>query len=396
MNASRLAVHNVEDENELHDYRASLRLHDLSQVTQLLRPREQQNKPPPFRTYRHHETPRTLMNRPTQAKPPVVISTYDELKSAALDRESEHNHKVERVRRLMMGMTTGTSTGSTISNARILPSPSSNFSSSSSALSSSLTSTLSSTVKPSPKTNALSDEAPNLLKEYEMVEDLRALLPLFSGSVADKSPTPRSRYLTSRSPTSPTVSLLPTLSASVAPTSPVTLNTYSISSLKHALSTSSVHASTGYALTVTNPSPVTFSPPSNTIIEQYHRSIGQSETMNSPRSFHPMSPDGRHPHFESTVPAPPPPRPMRDSFEARVSTEPKTEDELLYEEEIGRHKTGVVITKNPFDAMGLPSTLVFRSKEGTGERKLKPHPPSTLSPSKGNACRRLIQAATRE
>jgi hypothetical protein len=396
MNASRLAVHDVDDENQLYDYRMSLRLHDLSQVTQLLRsPREPSNKPPPFRTYVRQEAPRVPMNRPTEAKPPAVISTYDELKTAALDRESEHNQKVERVRRMMMDMTTGVAPPP----RPLLQSPSSTFPSSSpSALS------FSSTVRPSPskhKTKSSTvEEAPNLLKEYEMVEDLRALLPLFSGSIAEKSPAARSKFVPSKSPNSPSVNPLPALTLSVAPASPIALNTYSLSSLRHPFSNSScVNASTGHALTVVAPSTAMFTPASHAIIEQYHRSIGQGELTHSPRSFQSPS-DACHPHLECAVPSPPPPRPVRDSFEARVAFEPKTEDELLYEEELNRHKTGTVITANPFEALGLPSTLVYRStKEGSGAKLiLKPHPPSTVSPSKGHPSvgRRPIQAAQRE
>lgn len=394
-------MHNVEDGSQLLDYRANLRLHDLSEVTQLLRPslpspRNAAHPLPPFRTYMNHEAPRVPLNRPAQPKPHAVVSTFDEIKEAALSRESEHNQKVERVRRMMMEMTTGTS----VATPQQIPFSSSATQSSSLSLSSSAHPSASTALSPTrsprkPKGSPRGDST--LLEEYEMVEDLRALLPLFSGNIADTHPLPHSKLSVSGASgsrftphSSPQFASLPALSTSTTQP-PLTPNGYSASALKNVSTSLSKFQGTGGEGRVLVMAPVSspYSPPSNAIIEQYHRSIGRSELLDSTSFLHPTSPaagarhssDGdRHHHPKINSPALHP-RPPRESFENRVAFEPKTEDELLYEEEIKKQRAGPVITSNPFEALGLPSATVYRSSP---QKSLKPHPPSTLSPSKGS------------
>jgi CRP-like cAMP-binding protein len=436
MHASRLAVHDVEDGSELSDYRANLRLHDLSEMTQLLRPSPHSPRGggagavtaqplPPFRTYMHHEAPRVPLNRPTQPKPHAVVSTYDELKEAALSRESEHGQKVERVRRMMMEMTTGTSPVTAVQPPQLFSSSaalssslslSSSFSSSTSAPTSSLSR---SPRKPKKQLSPRGD-SPTLLEEYEMVEDLRALLPLFSGNIADShAALPHFKHTSGASsglrisahpsPSSPLFASLPTLSSSATQTyPPLTPNGYSASALK-SVSTSlsgSGMVGTGRVL-VMAPVSSQYSPPSNAIIEQYHRSIGRSELLESASFLHPSlslphstsspaagarhSSDSDRPeqqHYPKISSPLPPHRPPRESFENRLTFEPKTEDELLYEDEIKKLRAGPVIASNPFEALGLPSATVYRSPPAQKsvppppQASLKPHPPSSLSPSK--------------
>lgn len=408
MNASRLAVHDVEDSNTLLDYRASVRLHDLSEVTQLLRPQPRNGIPdqPPFRTYIHHEGHRIPINRPAQVKPPAVISTYDEIREAALGREAEHQKKVERVRRLMMEMSSGSMSSPTshVPSASRSPSSSSPIHSPSSF---SLSSTAKSPQKEKKKkkTGPI-DDSPTLLEEYEMMDDLRALLPLFSGNIIENTHSSPGRKPPS---TTGGLKLLPELSSSTAHPPP-TPNTYSMKAIKNTATSmtkfDSSISSNGRPLVITTSSNP-YSPASNAIIEQYRRSIGRSDLNDSALSLNqgpsigaPMNPRrGTHEDLYLETSPIPPPRPPRDSFENRLTFEPKSEDELLYEEEIKKHKSGSVITSNPFEALGLPSAAVFRSpnEKKSADITLKPYPPTTISPSKGNFApnrRLLYQSAT--
>ena len=488
MNASRLQLHNLEEESKkqnvtakLHDlHKLSLQLHALkSPQTSPRRDQQESKSPIPFRTYINHESPRIPLNRPTKEKSPVMVSTFEEIKNASLSREVEHYEKVERVRKVIMEMKTGTSTdveSDLIPSSFESSSPSSsphllNRSSLSPTFSTTMTSTIISTntmkskisstnqLKSSPRKTKHVNSSQDILNNYEIVEDLKAILPLFSGSIAENhlhhhnnnnpnpppplhhqyhnnnnsskliipkspgrvSPTtiaPSSTITTATATTSIMQKSLPNISLATAHSSFAPTNS-SLSSSYNAFPLQSISNNFPKDLSDQKSSPYflnrpliysaaspNYCPPSNAIIEQYHKSIGRSELLNSTSIFHPTdsashftqssrqiisTPEGNDHSLNVTVDIPVP-RPPRQSFDEYMLLEPKTEEELLYEQEVNKNKTGSILKSNPFESLGLPVTNVYKSTQSStsvatttknSPSQLKPQPPNTQTPSKG-------------
>lgn len=469
LQASRLSLHESEEEGKkqsttkLHDlHKLSLQFQSLHSPQSSPRRDQTDNKPTYFRTYINHDSPRVPLNRPTPSKPPTMTSTYEDIKNAALSREVEHFEKVERVRKVMMDMKTGASSldeeessggggggeyelsfrtspisfPSTISNQFSSSLVSTNGYTTKSKMSSSI---MSHHTKSSPRKSKNVNSTQNILNNYEIVEDLKAILPLFSGSLTNNNNNSPSKFMTPKSPgrisptpiTTPASSIIQkttpnihssTISSQNSPFTPnnISYNMSSLHSVSNNLTKEFMDPKSSPIMSINRPLILTstipnYCPPSNAIIEQYHKTIGRSELLNSTSLFQSgdqsssihlqnrsiSSPNDKTYQTNFTIESPKLlPRPPRQSLDEYMVSEPKTEDELIYEQEINKHKTGTVLKNNPFETLGLPITNVFKSNTNNNNStqnnnsiivesinspsQLKPQPPNTEIPSKGN------------